>query len=371
MNAEAHKIDEKHMRRCLTLARRAEGRTAPNPIVGCVIVDRKGNVIAEGWHHRAGEPHAEIVALAKLGGHAKGATMYVNLEPCAHDGRTPACAPRVRDAGVAHVVYGLGDPFPGHGGGAEILRAGGVVVTGPVLEDECRRANEPFVTWAMQKRAHVTCKAAMTLDGRIATATGESRWITGPEARADAHRRRDRVDAILVGAGTVAADDPLLTVRGVPRGRDPVRVVLDGNLSMSPRAKMLSSGSTAPTIVATTKDAPESRAQALAAAGAEIWRLPGKNGRVDLRALVRGLGKRGLLSLLVEGGGETHAGFFAAGLCDRLILYVAPMAFGGHGAPAWLGGPDLAQLANAHRFQLDGPARRIGEDLVVEAVRRG
>jgi diaminohydroxyphosphoribosylaminopyrimidine deaminase/5-amino-6-(5-phosphoribosylamino)uracil reductase len=363
--------DERWMRRCLELAERAVGRTAPNPMVGCVVVDAAGRVLAEGFHERAGAPHAEAVALASLGGRAEGATLYVNLEPCAHTSkrRTQPCAPLVARSGIRRLVYGMADPFPGHGGGIDQARAEGIRVDGPVLEGACRRLNEAFVTFARDKRVHVTLKAAMSLDGRIATVGGESRWITGEAARADAHRLRNRLDAILVGAGTVLADDPQLTTRGVPEGRDPVRVVLDGKLRVPPTAKILRAGSAAgPTLIATTQGAPASRQKALEKAGAEVWRLPGRGHRVDLKALARGLAKRGLLSLLVEGGGETHAAFLQAGLCDRLVLYAAPMALGGQGAPSWLGGEGFPKLKGAPRFRWDGPPVVLGDDLRLELV---
>jgi diaminohydroxyphosphoribosylaminopyrimidine deaminase/5-amino-6-(5-phosphoribosylamino)uracil reductase len=350
------------MRRCLTLARRAEGRTAPNPIVGSVIVDPRGRVLAQGWHRKAGEPHAEADALARVR-RAPGATLYVSLEPCGHrvERRTQPCAPQIIAAGVARVVYGLADPYPGHGGNAELVAAG-VEVVGPVLEAECRRANAPFVTWATERRAHVTLKAAMTLDGRIATKRGESRWVTGEAARAEVHRLRDRVDAVLVGAGTVLADDPALTVRGVRGGRDPARVVLDGRLRISPKAKVFLAGRA---IVATSRRAPAARVRAIEATGAEVLRFPGA--RIAPRALLEALAQRGILSVLVEGGADTHASFLGARLCDRLLLFVAPVAFGG-GAPAWLGGAGVARIADAPRFRLDAPPRRLGDDLLVEAV---
>jgi diaminohydroxyphosphoribosylaminopyrimidine deaminase / 5-amino-6-(5-phosphoribosylamino)uracil reductase len=364
-------VDERWMRRCLALARRAAGRTAPNPIVGCVIVSKQGKVLAEGWHRRAGEAHAEADALAALerrGQDARGATVYVNLEPCAHTSqrRTAPCAPKLLAAGIDRLVYGMLDPFPGHGGGAEMLRKARVRVDGPVLEADCRRANAPFVTYATQKRAHVTLKVAMSLDGRIATRTGESQWITGDEARAFAHRLRDVCDGILVGANTVATDDPLLTTRGVKNGRDPVRIVLDGRLSMSPNARMLRSGSPAPTWIATTEDAPERKARALEDAGAVVLRIPGKDGRVEMRGLLRVLGKRGVLSILVEGGAETHGAFMDVGLCDRLFVAMAPMALGGRGAPSWLGGEGVAKLARAPHFKPTAPPRRLGDDFLFE-----
>jgi diaminohydroxyphosphoribosylaminopyrimidine deaminase/5-amino-6-(5-phosphoribosylamino)uracil reductase len=368
--------DRRFMRRCLELARRAEGRTSPNPIVGCVIVAPDGRVIAEGWHRKAGEPHGEADAIARLASPdaARGATLYVNLEPCAHttNRRTAPCAPIVRDAGVARVVIGMRDPFPGHGGGVELLAQAGIRVDVGVEEEACRRANEPFVVYATQKRAHFLLKAAMTLDGRIATASGESRWITGEVARREVHGIRNRMDAILVGVGTVIADDPLLTVRGIEGGdaRDPMRIVLDGSLRMPTKARMLSSGSIAQTIVVTTREAPERRARSLAKAGAEIVRLAGKDGRVDLRALARWLGKREICRVLVEGGADVHAAFVQAKLCDRLRLYVAPKAIGGRDAPSWLGGDGVAKLARAHGFRFDGAPRLVGDDLAIELVPR-
>ena len=366
--------DVRWMRRCLALAQRAGRHASPNPQVGCVIVSKRGEKLAEGWHKRVGGPHAEaeaLTALAKRGGSARGTTAYVNLEPCAHTGvrRTAPCVPKLIDAGVARVVYGTRDPFPGHGGGVELLRAAGVRVDGPVLEEECKRINAPFITYATQGRTHVTLKVAMSLDGRIATRTGESQWITGEKSRAFAHRLRDVCDAILVGAGTARADDPLLTTRGIPGGRDPVRVVLDGRLSMSPEARMLRSGSSAPTWVATCKDAPPARIRALEDAGAVVMRLPGKDGHVNMRSLLTELGKRGVLSLLVEGGGETHAAFLEAGLCDRLYVVMAPMAIGGRAAPSWLGGEGPARLARASRFRPVVAPRRLGDDFLFEFER--
>jgi diaminohydroxyphosphoribosylaminopyrimidine deaminase/5-amino-6-(5-phosphoribosylamino)uracil reductase len=326
--------------------------------------------LAEGWHRRAGTAHAEADALAKVGGRAPGATMYVSLEPCAHRGggrRTAPCAPLIAASGIARLVYGLRDPYPGHGGGAAEVARAGIAVDGPILEDECARANAPFIVFATQRRAHVTLKAAMTLDGRIATASGESRWITGEAARADAHRRRDRADAILVGVGTVLADDPQLTTRGVRGGRDATRVVVDGKLRTPPNAALLASGSTAATLIATTRDAPARRAAALERAGAELLRLPSRQGKIDLGALARALAERNLLAVLVEGGAETHAAFLDARLCDRLLLYIAPKVIGGVRAPSWVGGQGVLRLSDAVGFAIVGAPRRLGDDLLVVA----
>ena len=360
-------IDELYMRRCLALARRAEGRTSPNPIVGSVIVDRRGQVIAEGFHRGPGKAHGEAAALARVGGRATGATLYVNLEPCNHQGRTPPCAPAVLASGVRRVVIGAMDPIPGHAGGARLLARGGVEVVRGVLRDECEQANAPFFTWARQGRAHFLLKAAVTLDGKIATVGGESQWITGEAARADGHRLRDRRDAVLVGVGTVLADDPQLTVRALPRGRDPVRIVVDSGLRTPAKARVLPArGSPARTIIAAAKAAP-ARRRRLEAAGAEVWELPAADGRVDLPALARRLAAEKLLSVLVEGGGQVHASLLAAGLADELRLYVAPLAVGGP-APSWLGGPGVRHLADAHRLRWLGAPERLGGDLVLRAT---
>jgi diaminohydroxyphosphoribosylaminopyrimidine deaminase / 5-amino-6-(5-phosphoribosylamino)uracil reductase len=365
--------DAAWMRRCLELARRAEGRTAPNPLVGCVIVDRRGKLVAEGYHRRAGTAHAEAAALAAVGGQARGCTMYVNLEPCRHrsNRRTVPCAPAVLASGITRLVVGMGDPIRSHGGGAAWLRNQGIEVVTGVLGAECRELNRAFVTWAKKRRPLIVLKAAITLDGRVATRAGESRWITGEAARRDAHGLRNRLDAILVGLRTVLADDPALTTRGIRGGRDPVRVVLDSRLQTPPQAALLpvNSRSQARTIIATTPAAAQSRERRLAAAGAEIWRCrAGKGGRVDLRDLVHRLAAAEVLSVLVEGGAEVHGGFFAAGLVDELVLYVAPMVFGGQGGaggPSWLGGPGISRISAARRLAFVGEPRRVGEDLVL------
>lgn len=239
------------MARCLELARRFAGRTSPNPIVGCVIVDRWGKVIAEGAHEKAGTAHAEIVALAKArkaGAKVKGATLYVNLEPCNHTGRTGPCAPVVRYSGIERVVIGMEDPVPGHGGGIGVLRRAKLAVTVGVLREACERANLAWTTFVTYQRPAFTLKAAITLDGKIATVAGDSKYVTGEAARADVMRLRDAHDAIMVGIGTVLADDPWLTTRGVVGGRDPIRIVLDRQLRTPVDAHVLAK--TARTIIA-------------------------------------------------------------------------------------------------------------------------
>lgn len=361
-------LDAQHMRRALELATKWRGRTAPNPIVGCVIVDARGRVIAEGAHRGAGTKHAEIHALDKLGGKAKGATMYVTLEPCTHHGRTPPCTPVVQAAGLARIVVGTEDPIDGHGGGMAQLRRAGIAVSRARVA-ECDAANRPFLTWAVHGRPAFTLKAALTLDGKIATVKGESKWITGEAARADVHRLRDTHDAVLVGVGTVLADDPKLTAR-IAGARDPMRIVLDSQLRTPPRAQLLPKRRGPRTIIATTDRAPAAAERALVRAGAEVWRFPAtKHGYVPLDRLATALGATNTMtSVLVEGGGEVHASFLQYGLADEVVLYIAPTVVGGP-AKTWVGGKGVATLASAYRFQFEGPPQLVGTDLMVRAVR--
>ncbi|HVK88297.1 MAG TPA: bifunctional diaminohydroxyphosphoribosylaminopyrimidine deaminase/5-amino-6-(5-phosphoribosylamino)uracil reductase RibD [Kofleriaceae bacterium] len=362
--SDAQVNDRAHMARCLELAAAYRGRTSPNPIVGCVIVDKAGKVIAEGAHAGPGKLHAEAAALAKLGNKAQGATLYVNLEPCTHHGRTPPCAPLVRDSGVARVVVGIEDPMPGHGGGRALLRRAGIAVTTGVLREECTRANTPFLTWARDRRPAFTLKAAVTLDGKIATVAGHSKWITGPRARADVMRLRDEHDAILVGIGTVLADAPRLTAR-LPGARDPIRIILDSQLRTPPRAHVVPGRNrrSARTIIVAGPAAPATRERALVAQRAEVWRVPAhRNGRLDLVALARRLGEEGIMSVLVEGGGEVHASLLEKRLADELVLYVAPKIVGGP-AKSWVGGKGLASMQAAIAFELDAHVEMLDGDL--------
>ncbi|MEO8702632.1 MAG: bifunctional diaminohydroxyphosphoribosylaminopyrimidine deaminase/5-amino-6-(5-phosphoribosylamino)uracil reductase RibD [Kofleriaceae bacterium] len=364
----SREVDRVHVARCLELADRYRGRTAPNPLVGCVVLDRRGAVIAEGAHHAAGKPHAEIEALNQISGKAPGGTLYVNLEPCNHQGRTPPCAPAVRASGVARVVIGMADPIPGHGGGIEHLRRAGIAVSVGVLREHCERANAGWLAVARYGRPAFTLKAAITLDGKIATVGGQSKWITGDAARADVMHQRDRHDAVLVGIGTVLADDPWLTARA-PGARDPVRVVVDSKLRTPVTARLLPKRRGPRTIIACAEAAPARAERALAAKGAEIWRLPAhRNGRVDLLALAKRLAEAGMMTVLVEGGGELHANLLERRLADELVIYVAPMTVGGP-AKSWVGGKGIATLASAHRFVFDPAATPLGADLRLTARR--
>lgn len=366
--AEQQRIDEQHMRRALELAEQFRGRTAPNPIVGCVIVDALGKVVAEGVHRGPGTKHAEIDALDKLGGAAAGGTLYVSLEPCTHHGRTPPCAPVVAAAKLARVVVGSNDPIASHAGGIAFLENKHGIPVSRVLVDECDLANLPFYTWAVAQQAAFTLKAAMTLDGKIATVSGESKWITGELAREHGHHLRSAHDAILVGIGTVLADDPQLTAR-VAGGRDPVRIVVDTQLRTPTTARALPKAGGPRTIIATTESASARRASALEQAGAEIWRFPATRGKVSLGALSYQLAEENLVSVLVEGGGQIHAALLAEGLATDILLFIAPRVVGG-AAPSWIGGAGVAKLADAWQLEFVGEPRRFGDDLLVRAVVR-
>jgi diaminohydroxyphosphoribosylaminopyrimidine deaminase/5-amino-6-(5-phosphoribosylamino)uracil reductase len=354
--------DEGFMRLALREAEKGMGRTSPNPAVGAIVV-RDGRVVARGYHARAGAPHAEVIALRAAGARARGAELYTTLEPCDHHGRTPPCSVAILEAGVSRVVVGARDPNPlVNGKGLRRLRRHGVPVETGVLAAECDALNAPWLRFIRSGRPYVTLKAAVTLDGKIATRTGDSRWVTGPAARAWVHRLRDRVDAVLVGSGTARADDPQLTAR-LPRrrGRDPIRVVLDTDLTLPARLRLFHPASAAPTVVAHA-----SRRRRRFGPGVETLACrPGKGG-VDLGDLLRKLAARGVTHLLVEGGAAVHARFLAAGLVDRLVLLVAPKVVGGDGL-SWVGGSGVRRMADALR--LDGVrVERIGGDLLVTAV---
>jgi diaminohydroxyphosphoribosylaminopyrimidine deaminase/5-amino-6-(5-phosphoribosylamino)uracil reductase len=356
--ARATADDEVYMRRCLELAERFRGRTAPNPIVGCVIV-KHGKVLAEGVHKGPGQRHAEADALKKLGGKAPGATMYVNMEPCMHHGQTPPCVPAIRESGITRVVVGTDDPIEGHGGGVPALRRSGIE-TIHALTADCDLANQPFLTWATQDRPAYTLKAGITLDGKIATVAGQSQFITSPGSRYDVMMLRNTHDAILVGVGTVLADDPQLGARTpqVKGTRDPIRVVLDGELKTPVSARVLPGNRAkkreqAGCIIACGKRASKDKEAALVAKGAEVIRIPTHaNGNIVLHELGHELAWRKITSVLVEGGGEVHWSFMTAGHADRVILYVAPIVVGGP-AKSWVGGIGLKSLLSAVKLQVD------------------
>jgi diaminohydroxyphosphoribosylaminopyrimidine deaminase/5-amino-6-(5-phosphoribosylamino)uracil reductase len=362
--------DTTFMRRALALAERARGLTSPNPMVGAVLV-RDGEVIGEGFHTRAGAPHAEIEALRAAGGRAEGATLYVTLEPCAHQGRTPPCAPAVVAAGLRRVVVAMDDPNPSVAGrGLEILRRAGVETVVGVLAAEAERQNRTFATAMRRGRPHVTLKAAMSLDGKIADVHGESRWITGDAARREAHRLRSEADAIVVGVGTLLHDDPALTVRlEAPWPREPYRVVLDTAARTPVDARLIGAGTPARALIAVGENAAAERVERLAATGATVLRLPTADGRVDPGAVLAALAAREVRAVLLEGGGDVHGSFVDAGLVDRVAIFAAPLLLGGREAAVVVGGRGR-RLKEGLRLD-DVAVRALGTDVLIEAdVRR-
>ena len=357
--------DERFMRRTLELAAKALGRTSPNPVVGAVIV-RNGRIIGEGFHRRAGLPHAEREALRRITETARGATIYVNLEPCSHYGRTPPCADALIEAGIKRVVVGMVDPNPlVQGRGLRRLRRAGIAVATGVLREECERLNEDFACFIRTGRPFVTLKLAASLDGRIAAASGDSQWISGEQSRRVVHELRNRVDAILVGAETVRNDDPRLTCR-MRGGRDPLRVVLDGRLSITPSARVCTQPSTAPTLIATSEDHGRGEKQAqLEAQGVQVVCLPGKNGQVPLRPLLAELGRRGHKSVLIEGGGRIAAAALREGVVDKVLFFYAPLLLGGEGR-AMIGPLGIDRVAAGQKLHTI-TVERIGKDILVAA----
>jgi len=362
-------LDEKYMRMALRLAERARGRTSPNPMVGAVVV-KEGKVVARGLHEKAGEPHAEAIALRKAGKAAKGATLYVTLEPCSHTGkRTPPCSPLVISSGVKRVVVAMIDPNPKvSGGGVKALRFAGIRVETGLLETEARKLNEAFIKHISTGMPFITLKIAQTLDGKIATASGESKWITGEKAREEGHRLRDINDAILVGINTVLKDNPSLTTR-IPKGRDPIRVIVDSKLRIPLTAKILKLKSSANTIVATLTGAPKSKIKKLQDAGAEVITVKSARGRVDLPGLMKKLGERDIMSVLIEGGAEVNASALKSGIVDKVVMFIAPTLMTGRDALCSIGGESPVKLRQALRLH-DVSVRFAGQDIMIEGYFR-
>ena len=356
-----------YLKLALNLAARGEGWVSPNPMVGAVVV-KDGKVVGRGYHRRAGAPHAEVEALGAAGEAARGADLYVTIEPCNHQGRTPPCTQAILGAGVRRVIIATLDPNPQvTGGGAEFLAAQGVDVNVGLLAAEARRLNEAWFLYVNTGRPWVIAKAACSLDGKIATVGGESQWLTGEAARALGHRLRHRVDAIVVGIGTVLADNPQLTTRrprGRGNGRDPIRIVLDSRLRLPLTSRLLNLDSQAPTWVATTSQAPPETICALKARGAQVLVLPADAGRVSLPALLEELGARQVQSLLVEGGAETLGAFFDQRLVNQFYFFYAPKILGGQKAPGMVGGHGIIHLGEAH-IARNLRVRRVGGDLLV------
>lgn len=346
--------DHAHMARALQLAARGLFTADPNPRVGCVIV-KNGVVVGEGWHQRAGTPHAEVHALRQAGRAARGGTVYVTLEPCSHHGRTPPCAEALIGAGVARVIAAMRDPNPlVAGGGIDMLTLAGIETRVGLMEPEARALNPGFISRMTRHRPWVRLKTASTLDGKTALNNGVSQWITHDAARADTQRLRARAGAILTGIGTVRADDPKMTVRDFDIGRQPLRVIADSALATAPTAAIL------PALVA-CHTADSARRAALEAAGAEVVELPADDGRVDLAALLALLAQRGVNELHVEAGAGLNGALLEAGLIDEWVAYIAPVAVGDAARGLFAASP-LTTLADATRFRL-ADVRQLGADL--------
>ncbi|WP_078871535.1 bifunctional diaminohydroxyphosphoribosylaminopyrimidine deaminase/5-amino-6-(5-phosphoribosylamino)uracil reductase RibD [Streptomyces caatingaensis] len=349
------------MRRAVALAARALGSTSPNPVVGCVLLDAAGRVAGEGWHRRAGAAHAEVEALraAAAAGHdVRGGTAVVTLEPCNHTGRTGPCAQALIAAGIARVVYAVADPDPVATGGAATLAAAGVETEGGLLADEAAAGNAAWLTSVLRGRPFVQWKYAATLDGRSAAADGTSRWITSAESRADVHRLRAEADAVVVGSGTLRADDPHLAVRGRAGVTQPLRVVMDTRATVRPTARVLDDA--APTLIAVGEDADTGHLP-----GTDVVRLPAGPAGLDVAALLAELHRRGVRSVLLEGGPRLAGAFLAAGAVDRVVGYLAPALLGS--GPAALGDAGVGTIAQALRLDVTDVAR-LGPDLRVTAV---
>lgn len=361
---DQRQIDEQYMRQAVQLARQGRGRTSPNPVVGAVIV-KEDRIVGRGWHQKAGAAHAEIHALTEAGSAAKNATIYVTLEPCCHHGRTGPCTEAILAAGIRRVVVAMTDPNPLVAGcGIGVLRERGLMVDTGVLADESAQLNAAFIKWISCKLPFVTLKNGISLDGKIATQSGDSRWITGPESRLEVHRMRDVSDAIITGVGTVLADDPELTTRLPEGGRSPVRVVLD-RLARTPLEAKILNVQAAPTMIFVSEAAPLNRREALAETGAEVVIAPEKAGRIDLSFVLSELGRRCLTNVMVEAGGTLNSAFLFGNYVDKVVMFIAPKIIGGSGAPGPYGGSGCELLSGAVELEAL-VVRQLGGDLMVE-----
>ncbi len=368
-NTHFDKKDKKFMRLALNLAQKGLGYTNPNPAVGAVIV-KDNEVVGKGWHKKAGQAHAEVNAIKDAGDRTKGATIYVTLEPCNHTGKTPPCTQAIMDAGIRRVVVGATDPNPKvKGGGLQFLKEQGVEVAYGLLEKECRLLIAPFSKHMKTGLPWVRAKVASSLDGRVATRTGHSKWITNEKARAFGQRLRQWSDAILVGKGTVIADDPALTFRrkGWPAKRL-LRIVVDSRLSLPANLNVFNVSVTSPTLVATVKGTSHEKRRRLEAKGVEVLELsPDDRGLVDTCQLVEILGKRGVQALLVEGGAKIHGSFWDQNLVDEAFFFFAPMVIGGTDAPSSVAGTGVEKVTEAPRLS-DIQINRFGDNLLIRGT---
>jgi diaminohydroxyphosphoribosylaminopyrimidine deaminase/5-amino-6-(5-phosphoribosylamino)uracil reductase len=360
-------MDDLHfMKMALNLAAKGEGFTSPNPMVGAVVV-KNGQVVGSGYHKTAGGSHAEVNALDAAGDLAKGAVLYVTLEPCNHTGRTPPCTRKILEMGIGRVVAAMKDPNKKvTGGGSEFLEQNGVKVTIGVCEAQAKKLNEAFIKYVRTGRPFAMAKCAATLDGRIATRTGDSRWVTGETARRFVHQLRQRVDAIMVGINTIRNDDPSLTTR-LPglQSSDPVRIILDTHLSISLDARVLRQASTAATILVAAPAAARNKKRALEKIGAKVIEIPLTNDLIDMNALMEQLGALELTSLLIEGGSRVLASAFSAGVVDKVFFFYAPKILGGDDGVPICSGPGAELMSECIAIN-DIAVRRLGDDVLIE-----
>jgi len=361
-------VENKFMQRALELARLGEGQVNPNPLVGAVVV-KDGKIIGEGYHQKFGGPHAEAFALEAAGKEAKGADLYVNLEPCVHyDKKTPPCVDKIINSDIKRVYVAMRDPNPKVSGkGIKKLKEAGIAVEEGILEERAKKLNEIYCKFITTGRPFVLLKMAMTADGKIASKTGDSKWISSEESRLMVHKLRNKYAAVLVGVNTVLKDDPQLTVREI-EGRDPWRIVLDSQGRIPLRAKILQAKSEAKTIIATTAKMPRDVEAALKERGSkvEVWRLPAKDGKVDLVSLIEKLAALGIDSLLVEGGATVAASFLKENLVDKIMLFIAPKIIGGREALTPVEGEGLAKIEDAFSLK-DVSVNMVDNDVVYEA----
>lgn len=353
------------MKLALKLAEKGRGRTSPNPMVGAVVV-KDGNVIGRGFHEKIGTPHAEIMAINKATKSTKGATLYINLEPCNHQGRTPPCTDTIIKSGIKKVVVGVEDPNPVVSGrGIKKLKEAGIDVKLGVLEEESKKLNEAYIKYITTGKPFVILKVATSLDGKIATRNGESQWITGEVSRKTVHQLRNEVDAVLVGIGTVFMDNPRLSTRlNIPDSRDPLRIIVDSLLRIPSKANVFNNDSKEKTIIVTTQFAPADKIKLLEDK-AKVIVIKSKDRRVNLKGLLKKLGQMGVTSLMVEGGSEINFSILSEGLVDKVIFFIAPKIIGGRGAKSPVGGEGVAKLKDAVQLT-DISIKRFEDDIMVE-----
>ncbi|MCX8022381.1 MAG: bifunctional diaminohydroxyphosphoribosylaminopyrimidine deaminase/5-amino-6-(5-phosphoribosylamino)uracil reductase RibD [Syntrophorhabdaceae bacterium] len=358
--------EEEYMKMALALARKGMGTTSPNPMVGALLV--KGNkIVGKGYHKKAGQPHAEVLAIEDAKEYAMGSTLYVNLEPCTHFGKTPPCVDAIKKAGIKKVVVAMLDPNPAvNGKGVEALRKAGISVKVGLLEEEAKRLNEAFVVYMEKKRPFFIVKAAASLDGKIATKTCDSKWITNEESRMYVNKLRSTVDGVMVGINTVISDNPLLIPRTARPKKHPLRIILDSRLRIPLMCDIVKTSDKYRTIVFTSEDSRSDKENRLKSMGVEIVKVKkDENNRVDLRSVCEELYRREILSILVEGGGETNSSILKEGLLDKIIIFYAPIIIGGKNALNIIGGRGIDFLKDAHKIDITS-VKRFKEDICVE-----